>query len=277
MPDGSPRRRVATRTYQRTGQHFYEPLGNDTQLDMVLIPVGRFLMGSVEGEEGAYEDEYPQHEVTVPQFFLGRYPITQAQWRTVASYDQVDQKLNPDPSDFKGANRPVENVSWDDAQEFCKRLSNHTQRQYRLPSEAEWEYACRAETTTPFYFGRHISTDLANYDGSEFGDSPKGESKDQTTDVGSYPPNPWGLHDMSGNVWEWCQHDWHGSYEGAPTDSSPWLFDKSTSQEKEPNKVLRGGSWFNGPRCCRSAYRFRGRRDSRVYGIGFRVVCSPQG
>ena len=277
MPTEAPNRRVATRTYQRTGQHFYEPLGNDTQLDMVLIPGGSFLMGSVEGEEGAFEREYPQHEVTVPQFFLGRYPITQAQWRVVASYDQVNQKLTPDPSRFKGANRPVEQVSWDDAQEFCKRLSNHTGRPYRLPSEAEWEYACRAGTTTPFYFGRYISTDLVNYNGNEYGESPEGERKGETTDVRSYPPNPWGLHDMSGNVWEWCQDDWHGSYEGAPINGSPWINNKSTSQDRKPRKLLRGGSWDYSPRYCRSASPRNGSRVSRNSDFGFRVVCSPQG
>ena len=276
MPDGSPRRRVATRRYQRTGQHFYEALGNDIQLDMVLIPGGSFLMGSAEGEEGSYEAEYPQHEVTVPEFFFGRYPVTQKQWRIVAGYDQGARELDPAPSRFEGGDRPVEQVSWDDAQEFCKRLSNHTGRPYRLPSEAEWEYACRAGTTTPFPFGRHISTELANYDGSEFGESPECESKGETTEVGQYPPNFWGLHDMSGNVWEWCQDDWHGSYEGAPTDGRAWIDDKLTSQNEEPSKLLRGGSWIGYPRSCRSAYRGSISREARDVGIGFRVVCPPE-
>ena len=133
MSDGSPRRRVATRRYQRTGQHFYEPLGDDIRLDMVLIPGGSFLMGAPEGEEGAYSAEHPQHAVTVLEFFLGRTPVTQAQWRMVAGYDQVEQKLDPAPSRFKGGDRPVERVSWDDAQEFCKRLSNHTDRCSKSP------------------------------------------------------------------------------------------------------------------------------------------------
>ena len=277
MPDGSPRRRVATRRYQRTGQHFYESLGDDVRLDMVLIPAGSFLMGSAEGEESSYEDEYPQHEVTVPEFFLGRTPVTQAQWRVVAGYDQVDRELKLAPSRFEGGDRPVERVSWDDAQEFCKRLSNHTNRVYRLPSEAEWEYACRAGTTTPFYFGRYISTELANYNGSEFGESPAGERKGETTNVWDYPPNPWGLHDMSGNVWEWCEDDWHGSYEGAPVNGSAWFDDKSTSQKKELRKLLRGGSWVGDPRDCRSAYRDYNSREDRYGNIGFRVVCSPRG
>jgi formylglycine-generating enzyme required for sulfatase activity len=273
MPDGSPQQKILTRRTRRTGQHFYEALSEEIRLDMVLIPGGTFMMGSPDGEEDANSTEKPQHEVTVPQFFIGRYPITQGQWRVVASYPQVDRQLNPDPSDFKGDNRPVESVDWDDATEFCQRLSQRTGRQYRLPSEAEWEYACRAGTQTPFSFGNYISTELANYNGSAYGESPKCEGKDETTDVGSYPPNNFGLYDMHGNVWEWCEDDWHDSYEGAPTDGSTWLKENRT----ETNRLLRGGSWFNLPSYCRSVVRDFDSYDSRDYFIGFRVLCvSPR-
>jgi formylglycine-generating enzyme required for sulfatase activity len=273
MPDGSPQQKILTRRTRRTGHHFYEALSEEIRLDMVLIPGGTFMMGSPDGETGADDDEKPQHEVTVPQFFMGRYPITQAQWREVAGYPQVDRQLTPDPSHFKGNNRPVESIDWDDATEFCQRLSQRTGRQYRLPSEAEWEYACRGGTQTPFSFGNYISTELANYDGSEYGESPECESKGETTDVGSYPPNNFGLCDMHGNVWEWCEDDWHESYEGAPTDGGAWLEENRT----ETKRLLRGGSWYFVPGICRSAFRDRYSRAGRYYGIGFRVLCvSPK-
>ncbi|NEO21280.1 MAG: formylglycine-generating enzyme family protein, partial [Moorea sp. SIO4A5] len=126
---------------------------------MVAIPEGSFIMGSPETEEGHTNDESPQHRVTVTSFFMGKYPVTQAQWQAVAALPQVNRELEPDPSHFKGKNRPVEQVSWYDAVEFCERLSQYTKRPYRLPSEAEWEYACRAGTTTPFHFGETITTD----------------------------------------------------------------------------------------------------------------------
>jgi formylglycine-generating enzyme required for sulfatase activity len=273
MPDGSPQYKILTRRTRRTGQHFYEALSEEIRLDMVLIPGGTFMMGSPDGEEDANSTEKPQHEVTVPQFFIGRYPITQGQWRSVAGYPQIGRELKSDPSHFKGDNRPVENVDWDDATEFCKRLSQRTGRQYRLPSEAEWEYACCGGTQTPFSFGNYISTELANYNGSEYGESPACESKGETTDVGSYPPNNFGLCDMHGNVWEWCEDDWHESYEGAPTDGSAWLKENRTGT----NRLLRGGSWGNSPRLCRSAIRDNDSRDFRLNFLGFRVLCvSPR-
>jgi formylglycine-generating enzyme required for sulfatase activity len=171
---------------------------------MVLILGGTFLMGSPDDELDRYDDEGPQHEVSVPTFFMGKFPITQAQWRVVAeTYSQVKQELDPDPANFKGDNRPVERVSWLDAVEFCARLSRETGREYRLPTEAEWEYACRAGTSTPFYFGDTITTDLANYDsdGKRYGQGPEGTSRGETTEVGSLAnANPFGLYDMHGNV-----------------------------------------------------------------------------
>ncbi|GEM_PF-815900 len=219
-------------------------------------------------------EEEPQHPVNVKPFFIGKYAVTQAQWKAVAALPQVKQKLDPDPSYSKGAERPVEMVSWNEAVEFCERLSRKTGRVYRLASEAEWEYVCRAGTTTPFHFGETLTTDLANYDGKyTYASEPKKEnllhSIIKTTNVGSFPPNAFGLYDMHGNVWEWCLDHWHDNYQGAPTDGSAWV----TSGNSE-RRVQRGGSWYNGPRNCRSASRYYNPPDSRYDDVGFRVVCS---
>ena len=255
---------------QKQAQQFIEDLGNGIQLEMVAIPGGTFMMGSPKNEPGRRETESPQHQVTVPPFLLGKYPVTQAQWQVVATLPQVNQELKPNPSRFEGANRPVERVSWHDAVEFCNRLSNHTQRPYRLPSEAEWEYACRAGTTTPFHFGETITTDLANYNGNyTYGDGVKGIRKGKTTEVGSFKiANEFGLYDMHGNVWEWCQDDWHGNYTNAPSNSNAW-----TSRSGNL-KLLRGCSWYSNPEYCRSAFRYDTYLVSNDYYIGFRVVCS---
>ena len=227
-------------------QSFTEDLGNDIKLEMIAIPAGKFMMGSPEGE--GEDSEKPQHEVTVQPFFMGKYPITQAQ------YQQI---MGNNPSDFKGDERPVECLSWDEAIEFCQRLSKQTGKEYRLPSEADWEYACRSRTTTKYYFGDDIASDLANY-GGNIG---------ETTSVGKYSPNDFGLYDMHGNVFEWCQDDWHKNYKGAPNNGNAWLSGISIK------KVIRGGSWWYNPSYCRSAYRDNYSRDYRPYWIGFRVVC----
>ncbi|MFN6198040.1 MAG: formylglycine-generating enzyme family protein, partial [Dolichospermum sp.] len=228
---------------------------------------GTFIMGSPENEEGYHSSESPQHEVTVPPFFMGKYPVTQQQWRVVAALPKVNIDLKSDPSYFKGDNLPVECVSWNDAQEFCARLSQMANKTYRLPTEAEWEYACRGGTTTPFYCGETISTDLANYDGNyTYGQGQKGEYREKTTKVGIFPANPFGLYDMCGNVWEWCEDGWHKNYINAPIDGSAWTSLGSTV-------VLRGGSWINNPLLCRSAARFNFNRDAHGSSIGFRVVC----
>jgi formylglycine-generating enzyme required for sulfatase activity len=229
------------------------------------------MMGSPKSELGSYDDEKRQHEVAVPKFFMSRYPITQAQWKVVAKMGKVERDLEDDPSYFKGENLPVEQVSWYDAVEFCKRLTIYTNREYRLPSEAEWEYACRAGTTTPFHFGETITTDLANYDGNYvYSNNSKGEYREKTTPVDHFGiANAFGLCDMHGNVWEWCADHWHENYEGAPSDGSAWLKDS----EKEKH-ILRGGSWVLNPRHCCSAYRARPAPDVSPLNLGFRVCCS---
>jgi formylglycine-generating enzyme required for sulfatase activity len=173
----------------------------------------------------------------------------------------------------------VEQVSWRDAIEFCARLSQRTGRRYTLPSEAQWEYACRAGTTTPFHFGETITSELANYDASSTdGNGPKGAYRKQTTPVCLFPANAWGLQDMHGNVWEWCLDHWHESYEGAPQDGRPWLEGEGLKGDESDDRfrLLRGGSWFNPPQGCRSASRLRGHPDNRDYFRGFRVCCLPQ-
>jgi formylglycine-generating enzyme required for sulfatase activity len=271
-------------------------------LRLIEIPAGSFLMGSPNDEPERNSDEGPQHVVRLEAFLMGQTPITQAQWREVAGWTPRDgerwgHQLPANPSRFQanrevyeqlesyGAfrllmgessadQRPVERVSWEDAMEFCHRLSQRFGRRYTLPSEAQWEYACRAGTSTPFHYGGTLSTDLANYAGSAtYANGPKGESRHQTTPVAHFPANAWGLHDMHGNVWEWCADQWHGAYEGAPDDGRPWIDAKT---DKNRYKLLRGGSWNHGPRFCRSAYRLNLHPDDRDSDVGFRVCCLPQ-
>jgi formylglycine-generating enzyme required for sulfatase activity len=249
-------------------QHFVEELGNGVKLDMVSVPGGQFMMGSDESDS-----EKPQHSVNVPSFLMSKYPVTQAQYETI---------IRSNPSHFKGSQRPVERVSWDDAQTFCQKLVQQTNKPYRLPSEAEWEYACRAGTKTPFYFGETISPDVVNHNGKHpYGQAPKGVHRAATTDVGIFPANAFGLYDLHGNVMEWCQDTWHENYQGAPTDGSSWL------DENNDYQVLRGGSWANQATECRSAFRGRNAISSphnslvphnslgfRHFCIGFRLALS---
>jgi formylglycine-generating enzyme required for sulfatase activity len=266
-------------------RYFTEDLGNGITLDMIAIPGGTFMMGTEDEEierlvkkvnwEG-YRRERPQHEVTVPPFFMGKYPVTQAQWKAIASRTdlKVEKDLEPNPACFKDRSdsdrRPVEEVNWYDAVEFCGRLSKLTGREYRLPSEAEWEYACRAGTTTPFYFGETITGELANYNASyTYAEEPKGEYREETTRVGQFPPNAFGLYDMHGNVWEWCADSWHNNYHGAPTDGSVWI-----GGDNNNLSPLGGGSWHFSPIFCRSACRGSGSGRGDIYSdFGFRVVC----
>ena len=217
-------------------------------------------MGSPESVAQRHDDEGPQHYVNVPEFFMGKYVVTQAQWQAV---------MGNNPSEFKGASRPVERVSWNDATAFCQKLSQITGKKYSLPSESQWEYACRAGTTTPFYFGKTITSKLVNYDCDyTYADAPKGKYRKETTNVGIFPPNAFGLYDMHGNVWEWCADEWHINYDGAPTDGSVWL---DGDKDRSP---LRGGSWAYNRNYCRSAIRdLSYRRDDHVNNAGFRVVC----
>ena len=266
---------------QKSIRQKIEDLGNGIKLQMVYIPGGTFTMGSPESEEGRYDYEGPQHDVTVPPFFMGKYPVTQGQWKELASRTDLKVKLDLklEPSYFKEPyqdidrwHRPVERVSWYEAVEFCERLSKLTQRNYRLPSEAEWEYACRAGTTTPFYFGKTITPELVNYDGQYvYGNAQKGEYRGETTPVGQFYPNAFGLYDMHGNVSEWCLDTWHNSYDGAPTDGSAW-----ETGGHSTSRVRRGGSWYFYPGWCRSAYRIYFVSVETVdFYIGFRLVSFP--
>ncbi|ELR96399.1 cell division protein SepF [Gloeocapsa sp. PCC 73106] len=240
-------------------------LADNNLLAMISVPGGSFAMGSE-------PEETPVHPVTVQSFYLSQYPITQAQWRVIAALPQVNKKLDANPAYFLGDNLPVEQVSWEDALEFCARLSQKTGRTYRLPSEAEWEYACRAGTKTRFWFGQDINSDLANYDGnSGYGKDTEESFLKKTTPVDYFGiKNPFGLADLHGNVWEWCADHWHRDYQGAPTDGSAWL-----SQDEQHLRVVRGGSWYDLPRFCRSACRYSLNAQRKVNNIGFRIACDP--
>jgi formylglycine-generating enzyme required for sulfatase activity len=227
--------------------------------ELVVVPAGEFMMGSTDKEVGRSGDEGPRHRVTIGQrFALGRYPVT---------FDEYDRfceatgREKPGDEGWSRGRQPVINVHWDDTQAYIVWLSQETGKTYRLPSEAEWEYACRAGTTTRYSFGDTITPDHANY-----GDSGLG----RTSEVGAYPANPWKIHDMHGNVWEWLEDDWHENYQSAPTDGSTW---KDAEKGREPRRcVLRGGSWYGDSRNCRSAFRnwlVAGLRDDYV---GFRVA-----
>ena len=274
---------------------FTEQLGDGATLEMVYIPEGEFLMGSPESEVRRLGHEGPQHKVQVPAFYIGKYPVTQKQWHAVSLMDGVEMGLKSIFPSFKGDHLPMESISWYGAMEFCARLSAFTGRTYTLTSEAQWEYACRAGTDTPFHFGETITTELANYKGIDstitieswhapgvkldemvvsgtYGWGSKGNYREQPTPVGQFPANGFGLYDLHGNVWEWCLDDWHINYEGAPADGKAWL----EPEKQESSKVLRGGSWCDGPEGCRSACRVKGNPDDRRNYLGFRVVSLPQ-
>lgn len=236
-----------------------EKLDNNTTLDLIPIPDGDYWMGS---ESSRYEEERNPHKVAVSSFLIGRYQVTQAQWKAIFG-------LEDSPSRWQGDNLPVENVSWNDAVEFCKRLSERRGREYRLPSEAEWEYACRAGTTTPFYFGANLTPDLANYQPtSPDGSISQSEFRAQTVEVGSFLANEFGLYDMHGNVLEWCLDYWHDSYQDAPSDGSAWIEGGDSSR-----RVVRGGAWRSQMDACRSAFRFSNEPSFKSDNTGFRIVC----
>ena len=205
-------------------------------------------------------DEQPQHFVTIKEFMMGRIHITQGQWKAIMG------KLPP--CRFKGDNLPVERVSWDEVQKFCQRLSKKTGRNYQLPSETQWEYACRAGTNTPFSFGETITIDVANFNGEHtFRDEPRGYYRHVTTEGGTFPPNAFGLYDMHGNLWEWCADNWLDDYSSSPRDNDSY-------QKKDSHyRVARGGSWHEPPELCRSAARIRCLQSDADEFMGFRVVC----
>jgi formylglycine-generating enzyme required for sulfatase activity len=240
----------------RPGELVAVTLPGNIGMRFAWIPPGTFLMGSPPNEESRSDDE-TQHRVTLSSgFHLGIHPVSQAQWQAV---------MGNNPSHFQGADRPVEQVSWDDCQDFCARLNQATGQRFRLPTEAEWEYACRAGTTTPFSFGATISTEQANYDGNyTYGKGKRGTYRQQTTPVGSFPANAWGLFDMHGNVWEWC-HDWYGPYAAGDINYPQGINNGDA-------RVLRGGSWYGIPSWCRSANRYRRAPGYRLYRIGCRLV-----
>jgi formylglycine-generating enzyme required for sulfatase activity len=233
---------------------------NSLGMEFVYIEPGSFMMGSP-SDETERDDDETQHKVTLTQgYFLQTTELTQGQWKEI---------MGNNPSSFKdcGANCPVERVSWNDVQDFIKKLNQReSQYNYRLPTEAEWEYAARAGTTTPFSFGRTLSTDQANYNGNyPYGDGSKGIYRKETTPAKSFPPNAWGLYDMHGNVWEWCR-DRYGEYpSGNVTDPQ--------GPPSGAYRVLRGGSWVGDAGSCRSANRGRGVPGNRSSNLGFRLVA----
>ena len=280
-------------------QGFTEPLdglGSAIPLEMILIKGGSFSMGSPANELQRYEAAGPQHRVTVPTFFMGRYPITHAQWRTVAAMPPVNRELNaqiPALSEYErptyaaqkaytekcfniGGNHPAAPICRSDAVEFCDRLAQHSGRPYRLPSEAEWEYACRAGTETPFAFGTTLAPGLANYDDAKYQEKQWTLHNKKTTPVNYFGvANAWGLCDMHGNVREWCADQWHENYQGAPTDGRIWLLSdeeiKRLPCEAQVKCVYRGGYYGGSATDCRSTYRNWTYQTSVT---GFRLACS---
>jgi formylglycine-generating enzyme required for sulfatase activity len=250
-----------------------EELGNRIVLEMVHIPGGAFWMGSpkAEGKGKQYSNERPQHLVTVKPFFISKYAITQTQWRQIASLPEVRQKLKLRPSRQGGNSHPATQVSWFDAVEFCDRLSQKTGHKYRLPSEAEWEYACRAGTITSFHFGETINFNVANYDSRyPYRSEPKGIYREKTTEVGSFQfANSFGLFDMHGLVWEWCLDHWHQNYDKAPTNGDTWL-----DSNENNTRVMRGGSWSSEAFLCRSSSRQFHYASKTLNNVGFRIVRS---
>jgi len=223
--------------------------------EMVVVPAGEFMMGSPSSEEGRYDEEGPVHRVRIGKFAVGVYEVTFAEWDACAT-DGGCGGHQPEDGGWGRGNRPVIYVSWEDARSYVRWLSAKTGERYRLLSESEWEYAARAGTTTPFHTGRTISTKQANHD----------FILEKTAPVGTYPPNAFGLYDMHGNVWEWVQDCWNGSYAGAPGDGSAWESGECV------RRVLRGGSWGYIPRYLRSANRFGYTAGIRSNFNGFRVA-----
>jgi formylglycine-generating enzyme required for sulfatase activity len=235
----------------------------DVALPMVVPEAGAvhhitFLMGSPKSEGGRYDDEGPQHRVTIDyRFAIGRYPVT---FNEYDHFCDITKRKKPDDQGWDRGRQPVINVSWRDAQAYVAWLAKETGKPYRLPSEAEWEYACRAGTATRYAFGDEITGKKANFGGTV----------GTTTEVGAYPANAWGLHDMHGNVWEWVEDIWHDSYQGAPADGSAWTEGEGKNSSRD--RVYRGGSWYSSPRILCSANRFGYEPGLRFIYQGFRVA-----
>jgi formylglycine-generating enzyme required for sulfatase activity len=248
---------VIART-RHTANQFTEDLGDGIALEMIQIPAGIFKMGSLPHQGNP--DERPQHLVTIRSFMMGRFLVTQGQWEAVMG------KLPP--CRFRGDQLPVERISWDDARKFCQKLSKITGRDYQLPSETQWEYACRARTNTPFSFGETLTIDVANFNGEHtFRDEPRGFYYHSTNEGGKFPPNAFGLCDMHGNLWEWCADNWLDDYSSSPRDGGSY-------QNKDSGyRVTRGGSWHEPPCLCRSAARLRVLESEADEFMGVRVVC----
>jgi len=250
---------------EKEGEYFEIQLQDNVSLEMVSMPSGQFIMGTPETEQGRSKDETPQHSVSIEHFFVSKYPITQSQYLAI---------MKENPSFFQGEKKPVENISWYKAQNFCLKLSESTGKKFRLLSESEWEYVCRAGSSTPFSFGKTITPDLANYKASfGYGQGSSGKWRQETTEVGSFYANSFGLYDLHGNVWEWCQDHWHENYDKATTDGSPWL-DENNEEDDLP-RVIRGGSWDDTAYYCRSGVRLWTLPQFKGKLIGFRVACEP--
>jgi formylglycine-generating enzyme required for sulfatase activity len=236
------------------------PFTNSIGMRFVYVPPGTFTMGTPLKEDKREIDEIP-HRVTISKgFYIGATEVTQGQWREI---------MGKNPSRFKGDNLPVGGVSWMNAFEFIKRLVRLERRRYRLPTEAEWEYACRAGTQTPFNTGETITPQQANFNGNyTYGGSDPGVFREKPTPVASFPPNQWGLYDVHGNLWEWC-NDWYGAYSIKPVTDPRG---PKTGNEK----VLRGGAWILEPRICRSGNRSKLPPETENYLLGFRLVLEEK-
>jgi formylglycine-generating enzyme required for sulfatase activity len=271
---------------KKSGSYFVERLQEGVPaLELVSIPGGSFVMGGSEEDPDSFrkqpalqrrnykqeQREYPSHLVSIKPFHISRYPITQSQWNAVQKYPPIDREITSYPSHFGGGNYPVDHVYWDDAQEFCKRLSARTGKYYSLPSEAQWEYACRAGSKTAFHYGNNTNLHLFNCrSGCSTINGKDCLLLGRTSEVGLFPANNFGLHDMHGNVWEWCEDDWHSNYDNAPKDGTAWI-----EEDRDDKRVIRGGCWDQEAERCRSTYRayidlFK---PDRTY-TGFRVCCN---
>lgn len=257
---------------QYSAKFFPELLADSEKLEMVAIASGRFQMGASRTEVAqkslATNHEFPRHQVKLPSFYMSKHPITQSQWAAIAALPKVKRDLKVSPSHFRGGDLPVESVSWLEAVEFCDRLTKKTGRKYQLPSEAQWEYACRAGTETPFSTGETITSKMADYVGTyTYNAEAAGEYRKSTTPVGKFAHNAFGLQDMHGNVWEWSADAWHADYRGAPTNGKA-----RGNTFTSGMRTVRGGGWLDNPSKIRSASRSGYLETAMNRTIGFRVV-----